>query len=157
MKYSIDTSAILDGWKRYYPPDVFPALWAKLDEIIDGKELIATEEVLFELEKKDDEVYEWAFKRRHMFVPIDEDIQLAVADILQDFQRLVDTRRSRSSADPFVIALAQLESCTVITGESSSNNLNRPNIPDVCSALGIRTINLLQLIREQGWTFHTSL
>ncbi|MHB8204852.1 MAG: DUF4411 family protein [Desulfomonilaceae bacterium] len=47
MKYSVNTSALLDGWLRYYPPDVFPPVWEKLDELIDDKILVTSEEVLF--------------------------------------------------------------------------------------------------------------
>ncbi|MCK5602211.1 DUF4411 family protein, partial [Candidatus Pacearchaeota archaeon] len=75
MKYCIDTSAILDGWVRYYPPDVVPGLWEKLENLISNGQLIATEEVLYELEKKKDDVYKWAKKHEKMFVPIDEKIQ----------------------------------------------------------------------------------
>lgn len=50
MKYSIDTSSILDGWRRYYPPDVFQQLWTRLDDLIAEGSLRATEEVLVELE-----------------------------------------------------------------------------------------------------------
>lgn len=85
------------------------------------------------------------------FIPIDETIQRNVAAILTDHKKLIDTRRGRSSADPFVIALAQIESAAVVTGERPSGTLDRPNIPDVCTALGIRCLTLLQLFREQGW------
>ena len=51
MKYSIDTSAILDAWRRRYPPDVFPAVWVRFDEAIDAADLGASEEVLLEVEK----------------------------------------------------------------------------------------------------------
>jgi hypothetical protein len=57
LKYSIDTSAILDAWTRYYPPDVMPGLWKQLEELVDNGQLLATEEVLYELEKKEDNVY----------------------------------------------------------------------------------------------------
>ena len=153
MKYSIDTSAILDGWRRYYPPDIFPPIWTKLDELIGQGMLIASEEVLFELERKDDEVYDWARQRQHIFRPINEEIQTAVSDILRQHKKLIDQRKDRSAADPFVIALAQLESCSVLTGEKPTNSLSRPNIPDVCAALGVRWLGMLQLFREQGWVF----
>lgn len=153
MRYSIDTSALLDGWVRYYPPDIFPALWSNLEALIAEGRLIATEEVLFELEKKDDELYEWAHTRRQMFVPMDNQIQVAVASILQNYERLVDTSKNRSTCDPFVIALAQVGSCIVVTGEKASGTLNRPRIPDVCGELGIESINLLHLIRKEGWIF----
>jgi hypothetical protein len=155
MKYSIDTSAILDGWSRYFPPDVVPGLWVNLEKmIIDGK-LIATEEVYIEIKKKSDELYAWAKKNHQMFLPIDDKIQIAVTSILKDHKRLIDTRRNRSGADPFVIALAKTNNCKVITGEHKSNSLNRPHIPDVCEALGIEWINIWDLCREQKWKFST--
>ena len=155
MKYCIDTSAILDGWVRYYPPDVVPGLWEKLENLISNGQLIATEEVLYELEKKKDDVYKWAKKHEKMFVPIDEKIQLIVTEILKKHKKLVDTRKNRSMADPFVIALAKIENCKVVTGEQPTNNLDVPKIPDICRAIGISYISLLQLCREQKWVFIT--
>lgn len=155
MRYSIDTSAILDGWRRYYPPDVFPPLWTKLEALILDGTILSTEEVLFELEKKDDEVYRWALRQKQKFVPVDGPTQSTVSSILGSHPKLIDTRRGRSAADPFVIAVAQIHSCTVVTGERATNNGNRPNIPDVCTALGIRTINLLSLMREIGLVFRS--
>ena len=153
MKYSIDPSALLDGWLRYYPPDVLPDVWTGLDELIKGGDLGATEEVLIELEKRDDGIHKWAKKRKRMFVAIDKRIQEAVSVILKDHEKLVDTRKNRSAADPFVIGLAVVEGCAVVTGEWATNNLDRPNIPDVCSAMGVRSMNLLDLFRELGWRF----
>lgn len=154
MKYSIDTSAILDGWRRYYPPDVFPAVWRGFDDLIKQGHLRASEEVLVELKKRDDEVYEWAKKRKaQMFVPIDVSTQERVIVILDHHEKLVDTRRNRSAADPFVIALAMVEGCKVVTGEKATNSADRPNIPDVCGALGVPCIELLELFRLEGWKF----
>ena len=58
MTYSIDTSGILEAWVRYYPIDVFPMVWTQLDQLIGQKVLIASEVVLWELERKHDKVYE---------------------------------------------------------------------------------------------------
>jgi len=88
-----------------------------------------------------------------MFVPIDERQQEQVAAILASHERLVDTRKNRSGADPFVIALAALEGCAVVTGEGPTGKPEKPNISDVCDTLGVRCINLLTLFREQGWRF----
>ena len=153
MIYSIDTSSIIHGWYRYYPPDVFLAVWQELDSIILDGRLIATEEVLHELEKQDDDVYKWAKQRSQLFIPLDIPIQRAGASIINAHPRLVDNRRNRSAADPFVIALAQIEDATVVTGENPTNNAEKPNIPDVCRAMNIPCINLLQLIRLEGWKF----
>ncbi len=154
MRYSIDTSAIIEGWRRLYPPDVFPAVWDHLDELIDEGNLRATEEVLKELEKKDDEVHAWAKSRPDLFVKIDEEIQNCVISLLKDHKKLIDTRAGRSGADPFVIALAKIRNSTVVTEEHKSNSpLRRPHIPDVCAAQGVAWISLLQLLRQEGWVF----
>ena len=153
MKYSIDTSALLEAWRRQYPPDVIPALWDGLDNLIRSGHLRATEEVLHELERKDDAVFQWARSWRALFVEIDGPIQIAVHTILRNHGKLLDTRKSRSGADSFVIALAQLNNAAVVTNERMTGSADRPNIPDVCGALRIRCINMLELIREQGWVF----
>jgi hypothetical protein len=74
LGYSIYTSAIIEGWTRDFPPDVFPYVWVKIEELIDKGVLLASEEVLVELERKHDKVYEWACKRKQMFVSTDEKI-----------------------------------------------------------------------------------
>ena len=153
MDYSIDTSALLDGWIRYYPPDTFDSLWQRLDELIIGGSLRATEEVRFELEKKADDVLAWTLERDELFVEIDDDIQVMVSAILQGSPKLLDTRANRSAADPFVIALAALNDCPVVTGEQATGSPQRPNIPDVCQQWNIECINLLSLIRREGWRF----
>lgn len=153
MTYSVYTSALMDGWVRYYPKDVFPRIWDGMDELINEEILIASSEVLRELEKQEDELTAWALDRKHMFVPIDDDIQVAVTEILREYPRLVDTRRDRSSGDPWVIALARVRNCSVLTGERSTSKLEKPNIPDVCAALEIRCVNMLQLFRDQRWVF----
>lgn len=121
--------------------------------MIDIGVLIATEEVLVELERKSDDVYKWALKRKNMFISTNENIQLAVRSVLHDHWKLIDERKSRSGADPFVVALARIEACPVITGERVSNSSKRPHIPDVCHALGIKCLDMLQFFREQGWSF----
>jgi hypothetical protein len=153
VRYSVDTSALMDGWVRYYTKDVFPGIWDSIDELINQKILIASSEVLKELEKQQDDLTAWALDRKHMFLPIDDDIQVAISEILRDYPRLVDTRRDRSSGDPWVIALARVRNCSVLTGERSTTKLEKPNIPDVCAAMGIRCVNMLQLFRDMGWVF----
>jgi hypothetical protein len=153
MLYSVDTSGWLDGWQRHYPPDVFPSLWTKLDDLITAGEIISTEEVYIEIERKADELHTWMKLRKHMLVPLDEPVQLRAAELLAEFPRLVDTLRGRSKADPFVIATAMHQGAVVVTGEPLTGKMDKPRIPDVCQAKNIRCINFLQMIRELKLTF----
>ena len=151
MRYCFDTSALLTAWRRNYPPDVFPSLWSNLVALIESGNAIAPDEVRVELERKDDEVLSWARQRPHMFYPINNHVQQVVRDILRKYPRLVDTRKNRSGADPFVIALAIVEGCTVVTNEGMSNSPTKPNIPDVCDSLKVHCIDMVTLARTEKW------
>lgn len=153
MGYSIDTSGLITSWRVTHNPENHPTFWDKLDVLISNHELRASEEVLEDLSKKDDDVYKWAKLRPDMFVPLYEEIQLAVKAMMKRFPRIIDSRKNRSGSDPWVIALAQVENLTVITFEGRTNSLEKPRIPDVCDELKIKCIDMHGLIREQGWIF----
>jgi len=86
-----------------------------------------------------------------MFRELDDSIQIAAAEVLAQFPRLVGEKKLRTSADPFVIALARVETLQVVTDEKPTGNLNRPNIPDICNVLRIEWIGLLDLIKAEKW------
>lgn len=151
--YCVDTSAWLDGWVRDYPADVFPSLWGKLADCITDGSIRCSEEVYVELEKKDDGIHEWLKCRKRVLVPIDEQIQRIVSELLSHYPRLVDTHRNRSQADPFVIATAEHLGAIVVTGEKPRNKMDTPKIPDVCAARNLRCLSFLEMLRELGWKF----
>ncbi|MFC1679818.1 DUF4411 family protein [Elusimicrobiota bacterium] len=155
-KYSIDTSGLLDGWRRYYPPDVMPGLWKNLEILIAQGTLIASEMVRDDLKKKDDEVYAWAQRHGKIFHVVDEQTQKAVSRILSRHRNMIHANRNRSGSDPFVIALAMVQKGSVVTGERPSGSLKKPKMPDVCNALGVPCANLVELCRQQKWVFHPS-
>lgn len=150
MAYSIDSSGVLDLF-RYYPPDVFPTIWTQMDAAAGTGIIFAVDEAYRELEKKDDVAFQWLKARRTMIVSLDTEIQQRVATILAAHPRLIDTRRNRSSGDPFVIGLAQARGLSVVTGERASGVIAKPNIPDVCTALRIQCMNVLSMFRNEGW------
>jgi len=133
--------------------DVFPSLWAKLDGLIVAGEIISSEEVYLEIKRKADDLHKWIQARKQMLVPLDEAIQLRATALLGEYPRLVDTLRNRSKADPFVIATAIEHNAVVVTGEVLTGKMEKPRIPDVCQAKGIRYMNFLQMIRELKLAF----
>lgn len=153
MIYSADSDIFIESWQRDFPPDVLPGFWDKVDELIADEHLRASEEVIREIERKDDDLAAWIKDRPNLSVPIDDLVQDAVTEILGTHPRLLDTRKNRSGGDPWVIALAKVNKCTVLTKERATGSARRPHIPDACAAYGIRCINVLDLMRERGWQF----
>ena len=153
--YSIDTSGLIDGRRRYYPPAVFPGLWENIEDLIANGELLSPEECLVDLARQDDEVHTWAETQARLFIPLDDDIQLATQDILAVYPDWIPEDRSRNVADAFVIALARVRGCAVVSGEkwSMSPYPDRIKIPNVCDGLGIRHLTFLEMIQDLRWTF----
>lgn len=154
MSYCIDTSALIDGWVRWYPKDVFPSLWEKIEALVTEGEIVAPDEVLHELERKEDSLAAWAAERKDMFYVLDEDLQKGGVRVLSEFPNLIDANSSVTAADPWVIALASKLKATVVSGEKPTGKpQSNPHIPDVCKHYRIKCIGMLELIREQGWVF----
>lgn len=151
--YSMDTSALVDGMDRYYRPSVFQSLWLRMDALIQEGRLFATEEVEIEIERKADHLSVWCRDRKGMFIEVDAAIQPVVSEILLAHGRLVKALSNRSAADPFVIALAKVRGASVVTSERPSGSLDKPKIPDVCEAMGIPCLSMMELMEAEGWNF----
>jgi hypothetical protein len=149
--YCIDTSSLIAAWQERYPIENFPRFWDKMDALIEEKRLVAPIEVLNEMKKRSDELHAWLKARPSMFRDLDDAIQIEAAQVLGQFPRLVGERKLRTSADPFVIALARVGGLELVTDEKPTGNPSRPNIPDVCTALGMTTMGLLDLIKAEKW------
>ena len=150
--YCIDTSALIAAWQERYPVENFPAFWNRIGHLIDSERLTAPLEVLRETAKRSDELHQWLSTRKQMFRELEEAIQIEAANVLAQFPRLVGERKLRTSADPFVIALARVAGLRIVTEEKPSGSVDRPNIPDVCSALNMAPcMSLLELIRAEKW------
>jgi Domain of unknown function (DUF4411) len=150
MRYSLDTSSLIEGYRRIFPYDILPTFWRRdFPKLVESGDVRATEVVQWELQEEDDEVLQFVDDYEELFVKIDEPIQHEVRAILAEHGRLI--RAGRSGADPFVIALAKMDVATVVCEERRKPTA--PKIPDVCDALGIRCIPLLALVRENGFEY----
>jgi len=104
-RYCADTSALIHAWVRSYPFRNFGSVWDKFDSLIEAGRLSSSAEVLRELSRKNDELHAWAKQRQKMFIDIaGDELQEKVARIMREYPRLLDSRKQRSAADPFVIA-----------------------------------------------------
>lgn len=154
-KYCIDTCSILQR-VRNYPPDVFPSLWEKIEQLISCGRLLSSEEVYRELVDNNiaDDAAFWAKQQKDMFIETSADIESRAIPIIQRFGlRLIDHRRNKSDGDPWLIATAIHHGCTVITEESPAGGPERVKIPDVCQELNLPHLNLLELMRAEKWRF----
>lgn len=151
--FCLDTSAFVESWWRLYPQDSFPTFWNKMEEAIETGSIISPEIVLEELKRQDDDLFAWARARQDsLFCPLDIDLQIAQTDIVNKFPKLTQQLRNRSLADPWVVALAQLKGCPVVSMENHGSE-KKPKIPDVCFTLGVGHMPVVEFIRTMKWRF----
>lgn len=153
MEFSFDTSAFIEPSIRLYPRDIFEPHWQWIERLIQEGAVRSTELVKTELSATEDDLFEWAKDQPDLFVPIDNGTQTALRDIINQFPALTDHHRDRSGADPWVIALAMANNCTVVTYEKIGKN-NAPKIPNVCQHFGIQCLTWVEVLRETK--FNTS-
>jgi|SRR5579863_3995079 len=153
VKYVFDTSSLIGAWVRMYPPDSFPVVWDRIDELATAGNLLVPEEVLEELRAQDDDLLDWVKERSDsIVVPTNRAVMLEARAVLTDHEGLTKTGTGRGRADPFVIALARLSDCPVVTQEQGGS-ASKPRIPFVCRRRGIPCMSMLDVIRSEGWRF----
>ena len=149
FKYAIDTCSFTALY-RTYPPDVFPTAWEKIDKLIRNGIICSCEDVLQEIVVQDDVLSKWAKERQNIFLPIDAQVQEYVIKILTSHPNLLNLKKGKSGADPFLISVALIHKCSLVTEELPSGGPQRSKIPDVCIAYSIEYIRLLEMMRREG-------
>ena len=147
MKYSFDTSAFINPWRRYYPQNRFPSLWKKIDELIQSGDIVASEEVYQEVRQKDDELLRYLKNRRELFRAVDEEQQQTVSDIVNTFNNWIDPHSLKNNADPYVVALAMQQNLVVVTYEKGGSSEN-VKIPYVCSYFQVGCLDFLGFLDD---------
>ena len=128
VAYSFDTSALIDPWRRLYPPDVFPRVWDAMSVLLASGAVIASDMVRRDFEKKHgDDLHAWVDEHASMIFLADTPlIQRHVREVLTKHPKLASA--SHGHSDPFVIAHAIQTSATVVTNKRK-RSLANPKIP----------------------------
>lgn len=156
--YSIDTNIYLDWWVRRYPEDVFPIVRAGVEGLVANGRWNAVQGVADEIgHVGTPPLKAWAKANKHQFHAHDTALVAEAHAISGRFPGMIDLYARHDEADRYVIALAKLKSWVVVTHETPARTKKNPPrthyIPDVCSALNIRCIDLLELMRREKWVF----
>jgi hypothetical protein len=145
----VDTCSFTE-LRRTYPRPHFDAVWKLVERVADEGRILSVDDVFLELNAQDDEVADWARTRRGLFLPLTDDVQRKAREILASHPTLIDVKKKKSGADPFLIALALLRGAAVVTQERKSGGPPTVKIPDVCAAHRVRCIPLLVLLQDEG-------
>ncbi len=182
-RYVIDTSAVIDLYRRRYPRQIFGSLWSDIDELVASQLLVTVEKVVKEIEVQprspdSNSQSEAAKVNRQMSDWISNDVTKAEdlnpqgkTDVETLGLTLATTHREWSEnddvADPYVIAAAKTLSCAVVSSEIRSHlteqlaNHKRTDgvypkktkIPSICDIYEVSHLNLVELFDAEGWQY----
>jgi len=156
--YCIDASSLIK-LKQDFPRAVFPSVWKRVEQLVVDTRLIAPDEVARELEP-DDELRPWAKQHKKMFRRINQQQLHSAQEVMAEFPALAKPGKFGPAADPFVVALARIESqpadslfkkaaCVVVTEERGPQS-----IQGACRHFQIACATLIELFQREGWVFH---
>jgi len=164
--YSIDTSTFLDIWcppdGQIYSKERIPELWQHIESLIDAGKIIASREVLEELERNaNDELLAWLKNHKAMFVMDRQQVDTAdtiINEVYTQYKRGYKPEIG-DAADPFVVATAMVHNAVVFTQEQRQprhipSQTKVPKIPTVCAYYGVECVNIEQFIEREGFTLH---
>ncbi|MFQ5664767.1 MAG: DUF4411 family protein [Terriglobia bacterium] len=148
VSYSIDTSALINWWVEDYSPDVLPGLLPRMEALIAEGRLRAVRSVKDEL--AEGVLRKWCLAQPNFFVDEDAEIQERVGQLMAAYQN-PKKARGIDKADPFVIALADINGWHVVSAERGGSLAKNPNIPTVCGAIGVEHIRFFDMLRSERW------
>lgn len=157
-KYCLDANVLIEAWQKYYNPKFCPDYWKVLSQL--GKEgiIFVPTEVAEEIHRTEDDLSAWLKSSDIPVAKTTESVISCWQKILAshpDHQRLVDSTKNRSLADPWVIAHAMDQSAAVVTKENKETAVNtkRVKIPNVCENMGVQWMDDFTFLNRLNVSF----
>jgi len=159
--YCLDSNVLIQAWQKYYSPKYCPSYWDVLNELGSENRIFIPSMVYDEIVKTDDDLSEWLRASDIKVNRITSDITQILTSIYAadpNHKHLVDSKKGRSLADPWVIAHAIKENAIVVTKEEKITALNstKIKIPNVCDNMGVPWINDYKMVEQLGLKFSCS-
>jgi hypothetical protein len=153
--YLVDTSSFLKIYEDY-PVTHRQLILNGLDPLIQISRIRTVRVVLDEVSRNNERLGDWLQEHKdHLLLPNDDQLIHAAFLITRSFPDIYDEKRNYLQADPFLVGAAQTYNLVMVTDELPRHlrrrrSQNERHIPDVCSELGIRCLNLSQMLTVGG-------
>lgn len=153
-KYCFDTDALVSSWRIHYRHKSFEELWEHLGNLMKTGSIIICEEVQKEVGVGKDDLVLWLKQHKACVKPLTKE-QLAIAtEIVNRYPLVSQYHKPRPNhADPFVVALAKIEKCTVVTYEARNGSKDHPKVPDLCKEYGVDSCTMSAFFEKEGIVF----
>jgi hypothetical protein len=159
--YTIDACSLMDIFakEKIVSRDIIPGLWERVAALLEDGTIISHIEVLKEIntqEGKGQELYDWAHAHWTIFKDYEWEREgVVIRSMAPKYSAFVNGKDKSIHADPWLVAQGKVRGVKVITEErpSASPKPKNHKLPNVCNAFGVECVDLLGLVKEQGWSF----
>ena len=167
MLYILDTNTFITAKNTFYAYDIVPSFWSTLlgmfklgkvkvidavaDEIADGKDDL-TEWFGENIKKSADDIGDAYVIQAKQDGTVLQNYQDIANLIVQNTQyKESEKARFLSRADPWLIAAGKALNATIVTQEVlSGEGTRKVKIPDICQQVGVKYVNLYDMMRAVG-------
>lgn len=157
--YLLDSNIFIQAHRVYYPFDVVPGFWNKLEELSQRGLICSIDKVKKEIcsSKEPDVLSTWCEEELNAGFFLDSsvsvDIYADIASWIFSEERFNQNAKEEflvtDLADPWLVAYAKKFNLVIVTHEVSQPFGKRKiKIPDVCNQFGVRYISLMEMFRE---------
>ena len=151
--YCLDSNVLIQAWLQYYAPDICPTYWEVMNRLGKAGMIFIPQMVYDEIARTEDDLSKWLKKSNIEIHKPNERIGEHLREIYEadpSHLHLVDNRKGRSLADPWVIAHAIYANACVVTKEQMvlQGGKDRIKIPNVCKNMNVRCIDDFKFIKE---------
>lgn len=159
--YLVDSNFFIQAHRVYYPLDVVKSFWKKVAYLAHYEKIKSIDKVKNEIYDKashEDELKKWCINK------LPRDFFLDTAKTIPNYIKIANWAASTDKhykpraiqefltaglADPWLVAFAMMEKCTIVTYEKSEpNRKSKIKIPEVCKQFNVRYINTIEMFRE---------
>jgi predicted nucleic acid-binding protein len=152
--YLLDANVFIQAKNLHYGFGFCPGFWDWIDRGNNSGRVFSITKVLDELRATEDELSQWAQRRRsELFLPPDE----AVIDSLRALSNWANAGRYDQTgvatflqaADYYLVAHAHAHGMTVVTHERPSDSTRKIKIPDACVGMGVEFVATSTMLRTE--------
>lgn len=165
MKYLLDTNALIQPQNAFYAMDFCPGFWEFLEQQSELGICGSIQKVYDEIMMGKDALSQWAKNSIGKKTFIDQSANptyqmkyLEIASYIQSSSQFKDSAKREflkvEEADPWLVAVAAIDGCTVVTQEVFEPNAKRRvPLPNVLEEFGVPYTDIFSFLRNQEARF----
>ena len=163
--YVVDSNFFIQAHRANYPLDIAHSFWNKVRQLANDYKIISIDKVKNEIYQNEDVLKEWCVDNlpSEFFKDTSQSINsyshIATWATSQGSHYLPNALAeflSADEADAYLVAYALDDTSNriIVTQEiSEPNRRNKIKIPDVCNALNVQYVNVIDMFRQLNETF----